>query len=142
MNIISISIASGWPISPVMGSRIWAIANPICRSAIRPQNLTVANTETTIIPIARPYMASLLSSNIASNAETCLPELELMANGSVKKKKNAISKVNDTLILTGMLLHPKTGRTRKNAEILVKTIAKPSSLSIIGSINHCPMFWM
>ena len=70
----------------------------------------------------------MVSSNIASNTEMCFG---LRGESAIIEKKIAIMTVTATLILTGMFLQPKTGSTKKKAEILVNTIAKPSSLSII-----------
>jgi hypothetical protein len=60
----------------------------------------------------------------------------LTGTGITIEKKTVNSTVIATLILTGMLFHPKTGRTMKNAEILVSTITKPSSFSIISAICY------
>jgi len=140
MNTISISIASGWPISPVNGSKIWAIARPIWRSAMRPQNFTAAKTSTAMTPIDSPYIASLLNSSIACNMRLFPTSFRSAENGAVHEKKTAIRTTAATLMRTGMLFQPKTGSTRKNAEILVRTIAKVNSFPIITSIRQCPMF--
>ena len=54
------------------------------------------------------------------------------------EKNIVINNVIATLIRTGMLFHPKTGITKKKAEILVSTITKPSSFSIINAIYSVP----
>lgn len=51
------------------------------------------------------------------------------------EKNSVINKVIATLIRMGMLFHPKTGRIKKNAEILVSTITRPSSFSINSAIK-------
>jgi hypothetical protein len=97
----------------------------------RPLNLTAANTKVAINPRANPYVASLTINNTAF-VEDIWPALTDM--GTIIEKNIVNSTVIATLILAGMLFHPKTGSTMKNAEILVSTITKPSSLSIISAI--------
>jgi hypothetical protein len=73
----------------------------------------------------------LANNNIALAEDICPTSTDI---GVIIEKKTASSTVIDIFILTGMLAHPKTGITMKNAEILVSTIAKPNSFSIINSI--------
>jgi hypothetical protein len=77
----------------------------------------------------------LAISNIASNTEI---DSGSIAKCIITEKKRAIITTNATLILTGMLFHPKTGRTKKNAEILVSTITKASSFSNISRLQSVP----
>jgi hypothetical protein len=58
----------------------------------------------------------------------------LTDKGLIIEKKIVNNSIMEILILTGMLFQLKTGRTRKNAEILVITIATPRSFSFIGDI--------
>jgi hypothetical protein len=76
-------------------------------------------------------VASLAKNNIASIRET-----RPVSKGTdvIIEKKTANKTVSATFILTGMLFQPKTGSIKKNADILVSTITKPSNFSIISSI--------
>jgi hypothetical protein len=58
------------------------------------------------------------------------------------EKKIAIMTAMEIFILGGIAAQLNTGSTKKSAEILVSTIAKPRSFSIIGSTNHYPIFWI
>jgi hypothetical protein len=73
----------------------------------------------------------LASNNIALAEDICPALTDI---GAIIEKKIASSTVIDIFILAGMLFHPNTGTTMKNAEILVSTIVKPNSFSIISSI--------